>query len=222
MEKTQKEVVLSLITIAILVAALLFVSFAAFVYTGTGQTENKITTGTVSMSFTETTPGIKITKAHPITDDEGKAMLKKDDTQEQTVTSGYFDFTVSAELSGDMNIGYDIYLENITETAPILPDKYVKVYLSDAESEEALDGYEDVVPNYGSFSPVEKETSKRIIYHGILNRLAPSKTIRLRIWVADTYGENESNEVYIGENTGVESTSKHFKARVGILASQEL
>ena len=212
MEKSNGKILISLVAIVILFVAILFTSFAIFAYTKKGIEENKITTGTVSMSFNETPNGkINITNAHPITDEEGKKLLKQDTTKEQTVTSGYFDFTVSANVTGDANIGYDVYLQNASE-GTVLPDKYVKVYLTNGDTEVAYPDYQATVPTYASLSTVQEDTSKRIIYHGTFTKGDVTQNFRLRLWVASTYGEVEEDA----------KTSKTFKAKVGVEAQQEL
>ena len=64
MEKSNGKILISLVAIVILFVAILFTSFAIFAYTKKGIEENKITTGTVSMSFNETPNGrINITNS---------------------------------------------------------------------------------------------------------------------------------------------------------------
>lgn len=209
MEKSQKRVALSLIAIAVLFSALLFTSYAIFTYTKQGTKENKVTTGTASMSFVEDTDGIEITNAYPITDDEGKRILKQDLTKEQTVTNGYLDFTVSANVSGEATIAYDVYLKNIS-VAPAVPNQYIKVYLTNGEEEEAYPSYATTVPTFSSLATYKDDATQKVLYHGEFKNGEVSQTFRLRLWIASNYGENQ----------GDEGTSKSFKAKVGVEASQ--
>ena len=84
-DNNSKQILLSVLGVAILVVAVVGVSFAAFSYSKTGEKVNTITTGTITMSYSETTNGINLTNALPMTDGVGKAL--KDENQ-------YFDFTV--------------------------------------------------------------------------------------------------------------------------------
>ena len=69
-----KQVLLSVLGVAILVVAVVGVSFAAFSYSKTGEKVNTITTGTITMSYSETTNGINLTNALPMTDGVGMAL----------------------------------------------------------------------------------------------------------------------------------------------------
>ena len=63
-----KEVLLSVLGVAILVVAVVGVSFAAFTFSQTGNVVNQITTGTISMSYSEPENGITLTNAMPMED----------------------------------------------------------------------------------------------------------------------------------------------------------
>ena len=94
-----KQVLLSVLGVAILVVAVVGVSFAAFSYSKTGEKVNTITTGTITMSYSETTNGINLTNALPMTDEVGKTLSEENQ---------YFDFTVGATISGTTTINYAI------------------------------------------------------------------------------------------------------------------
>ena len=64
-DNSSKQILLSVLWVAILVVAVVGVSFAAFTFTGTGTKENRISTGTISMTYSEDTNGIFITNALP-------------------------------------------------------------------------------------------------------------------------------------------------------------
>ena len=71
---SSKQILISILGVAILIVAVVGISFAAFTYAKTGTTTNTITTGTITMSYTEPTNGINLTDALPITDDAGKGL----------------------------------------------------------------------------------------------------------------------------------------------------
>ena len=97
MENNSKQAVLSIVGIAILVIAVVGVSFAFFTYSKEGTTNNVITTGQISFAYNEVN-NITLTNQFPKTPTEGK----KNDTFEFNVTgtlpstSGAVNYTVTA------------------------------------------------------------------------------------------------------------------------------
>ena len=110
MVKAKKElVIIGLIVLMIL--ALIGVSYAAFNYSATGTKLNSITTGAITMRYEESDNIINIDKALPTKDSAGTTRLKEGE---------YFDFTISSEISGDVNINYEISAKNVTVLVLIL------------------------------------------------------------------------------------------------------
>ena len=72
-ENSTKQVLLSIIGIAILVVAVVGVSFAFFTYSKTGEKNNVLTAGSIFFDFTDGTE-IKLTDQLPITESAGKAL----------------------------------------------------------------------------------------------------------------------------------------------------
>lgn len=67
-----KQTILSIVGIAILVIAVVGVSFAFFTYSRTGTTNNVITTGTIAFEYEETTSSaLNLTNQFPQTNEEG-------------------------------------------------------------------------------------------------------------------------------------------------------
>lgn len=96
---SSKQVLLSVIGVAILVIAVVGVSFAFFTYTRTGSEDNVITTGSLTFSFTDT-DYINLTNHFPITTSEGVAL---------TGTDNVCTFTVTGSAPAGTNIGYTVY-----------------------------------------------------------------------------------------------------------------
>ena len=100
-ENSSKQAILSIIGIAILVIAVVGVSFAFFTYSKEGTTNNVITTGSITFAYNETKQ-LSITNAFPQTPTEGKG----NDTFTFNVTgtipssSGAVSYTVNA-IAGD-------------------------------------------------------------------------------------------------------------------------
>ena len=97
MENNSKQAVLSIVGIAVLVIAVVGVSFAFFTYSKTGTTNNVITTGSIAFEFKETSNGLSLTNQFPQSDAEGK-------------TNKSFAFTVTGNIPTTMQpINYSVY-----------------------------------------------------------------------------------------------------------------
>ena len=113
---SSKQMLLSVIGVAVLVVAVVGVSFAFFNYTRTGGQDNVITTGTLEFAFTDTN-FITLTNHFPITTDQGLALEDAGDICE---------FTVSGSAPAGTNIGYTVYAipgTMHTETGSAYADK---------------------------------------------------------------------------------------------------
>ena len=122
----KKQLILSIGLTLILVLMIVGISYAAFQFTGLGQKENTITTGAITMEYTESTNTISMTGALPTTDTTGKVRL----------TAGeYFDFTIKSNIQGNANINWEIAAEDITpSSAKKMAGKNIKLYLTKLDS----------------------------------------------------------------------------------------
>ena len=178
--------------VAILVVAVVGVSFAAFSYSKTGEKVNTITTGTITMSYSETTNGINLTNALPMTDAVGRKL--KEENQ-------YFDFTVNATISGNTTINYAVTATK--ESDSTIPDTGVKVYLTDMDANAdtqilAPTKVSGLTPTTGS-EPSGTPSGQFILHTGTFNATS-SHDYRLRMWVADDYvvtGESQSYKLRV-------------------------
>lgn len=108
MENNSKQAVLSIVGIAVLVIAVVGVSFAFFTYSKTGTTNNVITTGSIAFEFTETSNGLSLTNQFPQSDAEGKTneSFAFKVTGNIPTTMQSIDYSVYA-IKGDVPEGYD-------------------------------------------------------------------------------------------------------------------
>ena len=122
----KKQLLLSIGLVLILVLMIVGISYAAFKFVGLGQKENTITTGAITMEYTESTNTISMTGALPTTDATGKVRL----------TAGeYFDFTIKSNIQGNANINWEIAAEDITaSSAKKMDGKNIKLYLTKLDS----------------------------------------------------------------------------------------
>ena len=188
-DNNSKQVLLSVLGVAILVVAVVGVSFAAFSYSQTGSAVNTITTGTISLTYNNPTNGINLTNALPMTDAIGKALSDEDQ---------YFDFTVSATISGTATINYAITATK--ESDSNIPDTGVKVYLTDNASDEvAVNGYETpkkVSALAKTSSDVSGAPDDQYILHSGTFSATATNQYRLRMWVADDYAAPSESQTY--------------------------
>ena len=122
----KKQLLLSIGLVLILVLMIVGISYAAFKFTGLGNKPNTITTGAITMEYTESTNTISMTGALPTTDATGKVRL----------TAGeYFDFTIKSSIQGNANINWEIAAEDITaSSAKKMNGKNIKLYLTKLDS----------------------------------------------------------------------------------------
>ncbi len=117
----KKQLLLSIGLTLVLVLMIVGISYAAFQFTGTGQKPNTITTGAITMEYTESDNTISMTGALPTTDATGKVRLTKGE---------YFDFTLSGTIQGTENINWEIAAEDVTSASKKIDGKYIKLYLT--------------------------------------------------------------------------------------------
>ncbi len=183
-----KQVLLSVLGVAILVVAVVGVSFAAFSYSKTGEKVNTITTGTITMSYSETTNGINLTNALPMSDGVGMTLSQENQ---------YFDFTVSATISGTTTINYAI---TATKEMPDsnIPDTGVKVYLTDMDGD--ADSQIKAPTLVSDLSKTSSDESgapdDQYLLHSDSFAATSSHDYRLRMWVAEDYAAPATSQTY--------------------------
>lgn len=181
-----KSVLLTIVAIIILLIAVLAVSYAAFYYSKNGEEINKVLTGTITMSYSENNNGINLFDAFPTTDAVGMALSDE---------SLYFDFAVSASMSGSTIVNY-VIAGSKDENSSTLPDSAIKVYLSSISSNSE----KEVV---GPTKISELKSTNNISYvpngqYVILQdnfKETGSRNYRLRMWIASDYVLPENNSL---------------------------
>ena len=117
----KKQLILSIGLTLVLVLMIVGISYAAFQFTEPGNKLNTITTGAITMEYTESDNVINMTGALPTTDATGKVRLTEGE---------YLDFTVKSSVTGTANINWEIAAEDVTTASNKLDGKYVKLYLT--------------------------------------------------------------------------------------------
>ncbi|MBD9099067.1 hypothetical protein EGP98_05710 [bacterium] len=185
MMKNRKNYLI-LILVTVLLITIIGISYAAFVYTGIGQKENTITTGAISMAYTESTNSISLSNALPTTDATGK---KRKNTGE------YFDFTVKSSIKGNADINYEIAAKE--ENGNTFSGKNIKYYLtkvnSDGTETEVMAPrtyYEEPSGNVYTGRPSDMMS----LFVGNLNQQGDTEIkYRLRLWVDENYNPHNDN-----------------------------
>ena len=117
----KKQLILSIGLTLVLVLMIVGISYAAFQFNGPGSKLNTITTGAITMEYTESDNVINMTGALPTTDATGKVRLTEGE---------YLDFTVKSAITGTTNINWEIAAEDITTASKKIDGKYIKLYLT--------------------------------------------------------------------------------------------
>ena len=177
MVKARKEIIIIGLML-LLVIALIGVSYAAFRFTGVGQKVNTITTGSITMEYTESSNTISLTGALPTTDKTGKKRLNPGE---------YFDFTVSSTIVGNVNINYEISAKEVGEGT--IDGKYIKLYLTRIKedgTEEELMAPEVYNEEASSNDYTGRPSGEMSLYTSSMSS-SESNTYRLRMYVDESY-----------------------------------
>lgn len=133
-ENNSRKVFLSVLGVAILIVAVVGISYAAFSFTNTGE-ENTITTGTITVSYTEPEAGFTLADELPMSSTVGKTRTVQ---SASSTASAVFDFTVHTKATGKVAIPYEInFVKTYTaaiEGVEVLPDANVRMYLEKGTS----------------------------------------------------------------------------------------
>ena len=183
MVKVKKENIVMIVLIVVMLLAIIGVSYAAFNYSKTGTKLNSITTGSITMSYTESDSIISIDKALPTRDETGKVRLKEGE---------YFDFTVSSEIVGDININYEISAKDVTTSNRKIDGSNIKMYLTRLtdNGEEELMSPETYNEKVNANSYTGRPTGEMSLYTSSMSS-SESNRYRLRMWVDEKYNPQD-------------------------------
>lgn len=176
-----------------MIVLIIGVTYAAFTYSRLGETENIITTGTITMTYTESDNGITINNAMPMTEEVGKNLSNEDQV---------FDFTVSINIVGNTTISYEVTADkDLTST---LSNDEVRLYLQKSTDRT---NYSNEVLNPTKYTPTDQkdefgaEAGEMILDRGSVNTTT-TYYYRLRMWVDTSYE--------------LSNTSKKFTVKVNV------
>ena len=206
MTENKKTLLFSVLGVILLLVVVIGVSYAMYTFSASGSKINEITTGTISVSYKETST-ITLDNAYPSTDATGSA-----------VTGHDLVFTVNGSISGSTTVTYDLALANITSGATLTAE-YVKFNLKKGDT------YLIGTANTGVTIASRAANKGTLITTGYLldtDTLTSAKTgatYTLRAWVADTYDLPTDGNVTSGDTTTNATKTETFKFGVAIKAA---
>ncbi len=178
MKTKKKENIIIIVILVVMLLAIIGVSYAAFNFSKQGSVPNKITTGSITMTYTESDNTISLSNALPTTDETGTTRLKEGE---------YFDFTVSSEITGEVNINYEISAKEVGEGT--IDGSNIKLYLTrlkDDGTEEQLMSPETYNEESTSNAFTGRPAGEMSLYTSSMNS-SESNNYRLRMYVTEEY-----------------------------------
>ena len=177
MKMKKKENIIIIVILVIMLIAIIGVSWAAFNFSQAGSVPNKITTGSITMTYEESDNTITLGNALPTTDATGTTRLKEGE---------YFDFTVSSEITGEVNINYEISAKEVGDGT--IDGSNIKLYLT-----ELVDGEEQElkIPEIYNEETSEntytgRPANEMSLYTSSMNA-SEEHNYRLRMYVTEEY-----------------------------------
>ncbi len=182
-----KKKIVSTFLVLLLVILLIGVTYAIFTFSQIGITENAITTGAVTMAYTDGDNQITINNAVPITDEVGKLLSDE---------NNLFDFTVNINIVGNATISYEITAEKSASST--MANNGIKLYL-----QKSKDGtnYDEEVLQPSPYEPINKDdefgakAGEMVLDIGTTNKTV-RYYYRLRMWVDQDYEESKISKSF--------------------------
>ena len=176
----KKQLLLSIGLVLVLVLMIVGISYAAFQFTGPGSKLNTITTGAITMEYTESDNVINMTGALPTTDATGKVRLTEGE---------YLDFTVKSAITGTTNINWEIAAEDVTTASKKIDGKYIKLYLTkldDSNNESQVMAPKVFTAKTSENTKTGRPTGMMSLATGTMSSSETNK-YRLRMYVDESY-----------------------------------
>ena len=198
----KKQNIIMGISFVLLFVMVMGVSYAAYRFSAAGTKENVISTGTISMSYSQNS-FIDLKNTYPKTDTY--AIATKEDKSSM-------EFSVSMETSGIKQINYVLALTEIQEGTTLKSDK-VKIYL-EKEGKVANNFETNKGKTIESFKNkyVEGLIDSYAIYQDILTTSNKTHHYTLTAWIDESYILPIKNETKTTKQTNKETYK--FKVKV--------
>ena len=202
-ENNSKKILLTVLGVAILVVAVVGISFALFSM-DKSTNANTIASGSITMSFSESTNGISITDALPM--DEATALSTTD-------ANSYFDFSVSTTAKVNDNDNNSVavpYVITVEKTKGDLNDDQIGINLQEKSGDTWVNRVSGDT-RIGALTAYNGSTTVKELLNVSSNtgtNTVKTDTYRLRIWLDK--GQEASSDA---------NSSKSYSLRVNVYAN---
>lgn len=195
-----KQVLLSVFGVALLIVAIVGISYAIFVFSAKSRVDNTVRSGGITFEYLEGDSVIDINDALPVSDEVGVRQTKS------------FDFQVSSAIRGNTTVFYEVRAKSLTVDNKI-DNQYVKIYL---EKKDGGDFSTVLSPTTFKENPntsltnISVDTNTMLLYSGKFSGKKAATTnysdeFRLKMWLSDKYL--------------IDDVSRSFKIKVLVYAS---
>lgn len=195
-----KQVLLSVFGVALLIVAIVGISYAIFVFSAKSRVDNTVRSGGITFEYLEGDSVIDINDALPVSDEVGVKQTKS------------FDFQVSSAIRGNTTVFYEVRAKSLTVDNKI-DNQYVKIYL---EKKDGGDFSTVLSPTTFKENPntsltnISVDTNTMLLYSGRFSGKKATTTnysdeFLLKMWLSDKYL--------------IDDVSRSFKIKVLVYAS---
>ena len=195
-----KQVLLSVFGVALLIVAIVGISYAIFVFSAKSRVDNTVRSGGITFEYLEGDSVIDINDALPVSDEVGVKQTKS------------FDFQVSSAIRGNTTVFYEVRAKSLTVDNKI-DNQYVKVYLEKKDGGDFSTVLSPTTfrenPNT-SLTNISVDTNTMLLYSGKFSGKKATTTnysdeFCLKMWLSDKYL--------------IDDVSRSFKIKVLVYAS---
>lgn len=175
-----KQVLLSVFGVALLIVAIVGISYAIFVFSAKSRVDNTVRSGGITFEYLEGDSVIDINDALPLSDEVGVKQTKS------------FDFQVSSAIRGNTTVFYEVRAKSLTVDNKI-DNQYVKIYLEKKDGDDFSTVLSPTTfkenPNT-SLTNISVDTNTMLLYSGRFSGKKATTTnysdeFRLKMWLSD-------------------------------------
>ena len=195
-----KQVLLSVFGVALLIVAIVGISYAIFVFSAKSRVDNTVRSGGITFEYLEGDSVIDINDALPVSDEVGVKQTKS------------FNFQVSSAIRGNTTVFYEVRAKSLTVDNKI-DNQYVKIYLEKKDGDDfstVLSPTTFKENHNTSLTNISVDTNTMLLYSGRFSGKKTTTTnysdeFRLKMWLSDKYL--------------IDDVSRSFKIKVLVYAS---
>ena len=166
----KKKKIILIIVILLVMMTVIGVSYAYWLLTFSSHNPSKLVTSCLSLSLTNEKNDINLTKAYPISDEEGKK-------------STPYSFTITNTC--DLFLSYTVNLEILNEST--MPYKYIKAMVNN----EAITKLKDLEDTQ---TTLENASSSKVLFKGTLGS-GDSADYNIRLWMDEDVTINDTDSM---------------------------